>query len=200
MEPSLGADAKRELEVVAKKILVLCIPWQSAWAVSGGHIAESKSGSRATRKITETDDLGREILSYVSLPLMADFMSNAGQSLVSQARIPSSRTNNPNDPQVSKTMSTARSSHVNRLRGCASLIFGPEFDQNWFITKFDRQSVEKLQELLGVQPTGQGRKYSLLPPILYPNSSMKKKDLFLNPALVNVSNPSYHVCYVVYQR
>ena len=84
-------------------------------------------------------------------------------------------------------MSSGRSSHVNRLRGHGSLIFGPEFDQKWFPAKFNRGSIKKLQELLGVQTTPEGKKYVLLAPILFPDGSNDKKDVFLNPALVRVS-------------
>ena len=44
-----------------------------------------------------------------------------------------------------------------------------------------------LQELLGAHMTAKGKKYPLLPPILFPKGSTNKRDVFLNPALVNVS-------------
>lgn len=67
------------------------------------------------------------------------------------------------------------------------MIFGPEFDQTWFPSKTDRGSIEKLQKLLGPKITSEGKKYMLLPPILFPNGIKKEKDVFLNPALVRVS-------------
>jgi hypothetical protein len=84
-------------------------------------------------------------------------------------------------------MSSGRSSHINRLRNNASVIFGPGFEQHWFPSKFNRGSIEKLQELLGAQMTSKGKKYLLLPPILFPDGSQNKRDVFLNPALIRVS-------------
>lgn len=86
-------------------------------------------------------------------------------------------------------MSATRSSHVNRLRDKAGVIFGPEFTQGWFNTRFDRGSIDKLQDLLGAHATPKGKKYALLPPIFFPfPSRINKKDIFLNPALVGVSS------------
>ena len=88
-------------------------------------------------------------------------------------------------------MMAARSSHVNCLRSHASLIFGPGFDQEWFASGYQRASIEKLQDLLGANSTQRGKKYPLLPPILFPDGSQSKRDVFLNPALVRVSIFSY---------
>ena len=44
-----------------------------------------------------------------------------------------------------------------------------------------------LQKLLGAHVSQEGKKYHVLPPILFPDESQKKKDVFLNPALVRVS-------------
>ena len=83
-------------------------------------------------------------------------------------------------------MTSGRSSHINQLQANTSLIFGPEFDQTWFPSKFNRGSIEKFQYLLGAQMTPEGKKYPLLPPILFPDGPQNKKDVFLNPALVRV--------------
>ena len=94
-------------------------------------------------------------------------------------------------------MSSLRSSHINRLRANGTLIFGSGFQQEWFPSKFERGSVETLQKLLGAHMTLKGKKYLLLPPILYLDGSSKnKRDLFLNPALIKVSTFA-HVHYVV---
>ena len=51
----------------------------------------------------------------------------------------------------------------------------------------DRATVGVFQELLGVKDTPKGKRYPMLPPILYPaGSGTDPKKLFLNPALVNV--------------
>lgn len=146
----------------------------------------------------ETDDAGREILSYVPLPLVPHFLSDDGQSIVSCPKLSyyafSLLTHTPNDRQITRAMTSARSSHVNRLRHSASLIFGPGFEQCWFPSKFNgRGSVEKLQVLLGAHLTAQGKKYPLIPPILFPDGSTNKRDVFLNPALVRVSFVYYQV-------
>ena len=73
-----GDDEKKPLQEVGKKLFVLYAPWPS-WSISGCWVA----GAPATGNITATDDGGREILSYVPLPLVADFLSSSGQSLVS---------------------------------------------------------------------------------------------------------------------
>lgn len=66
------------------------------------------------------------------------------------------------------------------------MIFNGDFKQEWFSTKFDRNSLPGFQELLGVTITTEGKKYPLLPPILFRNGSKDKEGLFLNPALVRV--------------
>ena len=142
-------------------------------------------------KVTSTDDSGREILSYVPLSLVAEFMSNSGQSLVSRSELFHICSLLMNY-QIASTMMSARSSHINCLRNNASLIFGPGFDQMWFPSKFKRGSIEKLQVLLGAQMTPKGKKYLLLPPILFPDGSKSKRDVFLNPALVKVSLSPHH--------
>ena len=84
-------------------------------------------------------------------------------------------------------MNAARSSHTNRLRVHALEIFGDGFQQKWFATQFDRSAIEELQVLSGAYSTTSGKKYRVIPPILFPNGSTNKKEVFLNPALVNVS-------------
>ena len=84
-------------------------------------------------------------------------------------------------------MGGTRATHINRLRTHAGKIFGPGFEQTWFATKFKRGSVEMLQVVSGAYVTTKGKKYRLLPPILFPKDSEHKKDVFLNPALIKVS-------------
>ena len=84
-------------------------------------------------------------------------------------------------------MGISRSSHVNRLRTRALNIFGPGFENDWFATNFDRGGIDKLQILSGATMTPKGKKYMLLPPILFPDGSNSNKDVFLNPALARVS-------------
>lgn len=72
---------KKELQAIAKKLLVLYAPWQS-WTVSGCWIIGASHSSTAG-VITATDDEGKEILSYVPPLIVADFLSKSGQSIVS---------------------------------------------------------------------------------------------------------------------
>jgi len=88
--------------------------------------------------------------------------------------------------QVKAAISATRASHIHRLRQSAPTIFGVGFEQKWFYSKFDRGSLPEFQKLLGVTITSEGKKYPLLPPILYPDGSPDKKTLFLNPVLVRV--------------
>ena len=83
-------------------------------------------------------------------------------------------------------MSKARSSHIHRLRQSASTIFNGNFKQEWFSTSFDRSSLPEFQELLGATVTAEGKKYPLLPPVLFRNGPRNKEGLFLNLALVKV--------------
>jgi hypothetical protein len=77
----LDGDVGKSIKQVAKKLFILYSPWPS-WTISGCWIAGA-STTPATGKITETDDAGKEILSYVPFSLTADFLSKAGQSIVS---------------------------------------------------------------------------------------------------------------------
>jgi hypothetical protein len=74
----------KELKFVARKLFVLYSPWPS-WRTSGYYIVGDSNAS-ATERITATDEAGREILSYVPVPFEGDFLSNAGQSLVSRPK------------------------------------------------------------------------------------------------------------------
>jgi len=71
------------------------------------------------------------------------------------------------------------------------LIFGKNFEQEWFQSKFKgRGGIKKLQELVGATEGPNGTKtYRLLPPVLFPEGSTRKQDVFLNPALIKVSDP-----------
>jgi hypothetical protein len=182
-------ESKVVIREIGQKIFVLCVPWP-LWAISGSWISKKP----ATRNVTATDDFGEEVLSYVPLPVVSDFMSKSGQALVSHPQshcLFSILIDGPNDHQLSKAMVAARSSHINRLRSHGTLIFGPGFDVEWFPSKFNRGSIEKLQDLLGAHESPVGKKYDFLPPILFPNGSTKKSEVFLNPALVKVRIPSY---------
>ena len=191
-------DKKKELREVGRRLFILCSPWKS-WTVSGCYIVGSP-GTLAAEGITATDSIGNEILSHVPVSLVADFLSRSGQSFVSRPSphcTTSILINNLDHPQVASAMSSLRSSHINRLRANGTLIFGSGFQQEWFPSKFERGSVETLQKLLGAHMTPKGKKYLLLPPILYLDGSSKnKRDLFLNPALIKVSTFA-HVHYVV---
>ena len=88
-------------------------------------------------------------------------------------------------------MQWVRSSHIHRIRLAASTIFGCGFQQEWFLTQYDRNSLPEFQEQLGAIITPGGKKYPLLPPVLYPNELLDKNTLFTNPALARVYNLLY---------
>jgi hypothetical protein len=46
-----------------------------------------------------------------------------------------------------------------------------------------------LQQLVGADGEGDVKTYRLFPPILFPEGSTRMRDVFLNPALINVSDP-----------
>jgi hypothetical protein len=191
-KPEVDSETKKEYRGVAGQLFVLCTPWP-LWSVSGSCVI---GGTPATGRARETDDAGREILSYVPLSLVADFLTKTGQSEVSRLKpfhIFPALIDDSNDPQTKSAMQTIRLSHVNRLRNNGAMIFGPGFEQQWFPSKFDRETIEKFQDLLGAHMTPRGKKYPLLPPIFYPNGSQSKRDVFLNPALVKVSHSSHRV-------
>jgi hypothetical protein len=91
-------------------------------------------------------------------------------------------------------MQSFRSTSVHKLREKASLIFsGYGFEAEWFLNEFNRASVPELQQALGLKNVARkGKKYGLFPPILYPGlCTDKKSDIFLAPAIINVSNTTY---------
>jgi hypothetical protein len=191
---ALDDYTKTELKDAAKKLLILCTPWP-LWTVSGCWIT-GPSHSPTAGVITATDTAGKEILSYIPRSVLQVFFSKAGQSLVSFTdSITSTLTNYraTQTTQVSFTMGTTRSTHTNRLRVHANLIFGEGVEHAWFATSYDRGSVEQLQVLAGAHITAQGKKYRILPPVLFPAGTEKKKDVFLNPAIARVSVLLYQV-------
>ena len=83
-------------------------------------------------------------------------------------------------------MRTSRSAYIHRLRRAGNRIFG--FDTDFFDSKYDHSTVPEFQVLLGVKDTPKGKRYPMLPLILYPEETgMDPKKLFLRPALVRVS-------------
>lgn len=87
-----------------------------------------------------------------------------------------------------------RGTHIHRLRTNASLIFGSEFRQEWFMSKYDRESNKTLQGLLGAHMSKEGKKYKFLAPIFFPEYDTSRTDeLFLNPAFARVSS-----CFIRY--
>ena len=87
-----------------------------------------------------------------------------------------------------------RGTHVYRLRTNASLIFGPEFPQEWFKPTYDRGSNKTLQGLLGAQMTREGKGYKFLPPILFPEfDTSRVDDALLNPVLTRVSPVAFAI-------
>jgi hypothetical protein len=173
--------------MAAKKIVLLCTPWVT-WKVSGTYVL-GDLGNRTTGAIVTSDHVGLEILSLVPLEASAVFLTVSGQSYVSPPRPSPVQIYNLKDSQVESFMQSFRSTSVCTLRAKAPLIFGSDFKAEWFPTQFNRASVLKLQEALGVKSTPQGKKYHPFPPILYPGCSAERKlDIFLAPALINVSN------------
>jgi hypothetical protein len=84
-------------------------------------------------------------------------------------------------------MQAVRASHIHRIRQVASTIFGPGFEQEWFTSdSSERNTRTKFQDLLGATTTIGGKKYMLLPPVLFPDGSPNKDALFLNPVLAKV--------------
>jgi hypothetical protein len=71
-------ETKKELKAVATKLIVLCSPWL-LWKISGCWITGG-SDLPANGAITATDAIRKEILSYVPLSLVADFLSKNSQT------------------------------------------------------------------------------------------------------------------------
>ena len=77
---------------------------------------------------------------------------------------------------------------MSHLRESGAFIFGKGFEPGWFPSKFDgRGDVQMLQKLIGAKMSNGGTSYHIFPPILFPEGSTNSKDVFLNPALINVS-------------
>ena len=91
-------ETKKQLQGAARKPLILYAPWPS-WVISGCWIVGAPVSGPGAGTITSTDLAGREILSYVPLPLVADFLSATGQSIVSLYDSLPALTNNSNDPR-----------------------------------------------------------------------------------------------------
>ena len=190
VKPEPSKELEKALKGVRRKILIFCTPWPM-WTISRSWIAAA-SDEPAVGSITGTDNIRREILSYVPLPLVLDFLSTTSQALVSCLKpylVFSILMNDPNGPQVTAAMQGGHLFHTNCLQTNGALIFGPGFEQSWFPLKTNRENNEMFQMLLGVHTTSEGKKYCLLPPILFPTGSTNRKDVFLNPALVRVSVP-----------
>ena len=185
-------ELKESLREAGRKIFSLCAPWP-LWTISGGFVIETPTAGA----VTESNSGGKEILSFVPLAYVADFLSPVGQSIVSHPKlyhIHSILMYDLNNSQVVEAMLSLRSLQINRVRSSASLIFGPGFPQEWFPSQFNRGSVEKLQTLLSPYMTPSGKKYDIFPPVLFPNgSNSRKSDIFLNPALIRASKFYYFV-------
>ena len=182
-------DIKRGLEEAATKIFALCVPWPDLWAIHGAWVVAAPNKKQyaqpQNQQVFGSDALGTEILSHLPRNLVGAFLSEPGQILVS---LPSCTLTlmTSDTSQVRGTMQAVRSSHICRIRGKGLTIFGSGFKQEWFETTFKRNTLPILQELLGLSITPEGKKYSLLPPILYPGGVPNKDTLFLNPALPKV--------------
>ena len=77
-------------------------------------------------------------------------------------------------------------SHIHCICQLGSIIFGNCFEQQWFLSEYDRSTLPEFQKLLGAMATSGGKKYPLLPPVLYLHGLMSKDTLFLNPTLAKV--------------
>ena len=72
------------------------------------------------------------------------------------------------------------------------LIFGLDADEVKAALK--NEPLPKFQLLLGVKEAAKGKRYTMFPPIFYPEGSgMNPKQLFLNPALAWVGNLQHEV-------
>ena len=100
VERPLTEEVSKALYLAGQQIFVMCTPWPS-WMISGDRIAGDPK-TPAAGKINETDDAGREILSYVPPQLIPDFLSAAGQKIVRYLKllcISSALTNVLNKPR-----------------------------------------------------------------------------------------------------
>ena len=93
---------------VVKKLLILYTPWP-LWTASGSCIVGTK-GLPAVGKIAESDNAGREILSYVPLSLVVDFLSEDKTcNFLCIYKQPGQPSRSP------MQWTTTRSFHINRL-------------------------------------------------------------------------------------
>ncbi|OBZ74322.1 hypothetical protein A0H81_05714 [Grifola frondosa] len=74
------------------------------------------------------------------------------------------------------------SSHVNRLRGCAGMIF--DLNPKWFEMEHNRADIPQLQALLKLNP--EDPTYPVFPPILYSDLVVDIKNLFLYAPLPKI--------------
>lgn len=86
--PTADSEIRIELETIATKLFILCVPWSEQWAVYRSWIVRAPTDEEQCKlfqhqRITGTDDLGIEILSYIPRHLVSEFLSQAGQSVVS---------------------------------------------------------------------------------------------------------------------
>lgn len=77
----LTKEVKAAFREIGNQLSLLYNPWPT-WAVSGCWIA----GEPTPGRITKTDAAGMEILSFVPVPLVTDFLSKTGQTLVSDPK------------------------------------------------------------------------------------------------------------------
>ena len=178
-------------------MVILCSPWPE-WDVSGSSITElpPETGSKQSTSGDNIDKsvISNRILSFVPPQLRELFLSSRGQRLVSHFELYFLDSDTDTEwLKVGETMTAKRSTHVHTLRGCAGIIFG--FSSDLFVTDFDRSEVPEFQALLGVRETPKGKRYPVLPPILYPDGKYRDPEqLFLNPALIKVTNLSDEMC------
>ena len=91
--PMDDSNYKTALGEIAAKLFVLCVPWPEQWAIHGVWIVsaptdEKQRMSYQPQQIADMDRLGNEIISYIPHHLVSDFLSDAGQSLVSLTHQP----------------------------------------------------------------------------------------------------------------
>jgi hypothetical protein len=101
------------------------------------------------------------------------------------------------DSEVASAIAAQRHHHIHRIRTVGDAIFG--FKSEYFATAYNRLEVPEFHILLGVKDTPKGRRYPMLPPILYPDGSdTDPKRLFLNPALIKASAHSISCFCAIY--
>jgi len=194
----LNDAMKKELQDVAKKLLVLCAPWP-LWMVSGCWIIGALC-LPATSAIMATNSAGNEILSYVPLPILADFLSKTGQSIISSPNTFSILTNSLNDPRSATlwVLLGRLTPIVSGLMQTRSLALGlNRHGSQWDTIEELSRSSKYSQAHIWLT---RARSIVSYPQYFFPNGSDKKKDIFLNPALVRVSVlyfPGIH--YIVYR-